>query len=174
MAQRDLNAGNRVTAARLSGAFPAGIVGYANRTSNKSFTTVTGYLRLDSIPLVSGRAYLVMAQNLRLDISVTGGATDHIKFAITYDLTGAAAGTGSTELGRSEGSWPTSGTGVDDSLPPILGWLFPSSDVASASFLITVIRTAGSGTYAVQADSPGINLIVADMGLAVADTGTDI
>jgi len=174
MAQRNLNAGNRWTAALISGAYPAGIIGYANRTSNKSFTTVVGYLRLDSIPLTAGRAYMVMAQNLRLDISVTGGATDHIKFAITYDLTGAAAGTGSTELGRSEGSWPTSGTGVDDSVPPVIGWLFPASDVASASFLLTVVRTAGSGTYAVQADSPGINLTVVDMGIAVADTGTDI
>jgi hypothetical protein len=173
MAQRDLNAGNRWTAARISGAFPAGIIGYANRTSNKSFTTVTGYLRLDSIPLVSGRAYLVMAQNIRVSISVAAGATDHLKFAITHDLTGATAGTGSTELGRAEASFPSYGTTFNDTIPAVLGWVFPTSDV-TASFLLTATRVAGSGTYAVQADTPGINLIVSDMGLAVADTGTDI
>ena len=132
---------------------------------------MTGYLRLDGVSLVNGKSYVVLAQNIRIDISGTVAATDHYKFEIRADYTGAAAGTGSTEIGRSEIS--SAGTTLDDTAPPVFGWAKPSSDV-TASFLLTATRVAGAATVSVQADTGGIWLTVIDMGWAVADTGVDV
>lgn len=168
----DLVAGTRLTAAVLRGMFPAGVIAQGNRTTNKSFTTITGYLRLDDVELVDGRAYMIVAQNLRIDISGGAAANDHYKFDLRYDGTGAAATTTSAEIGRSELTTASTSTAQDDSLPPAVGWVIPTADV-TASFLLCATRTAGGATVAVQADTGGVWLTVFDMGVAVADTGVD-
>jgi hypothetical protein len=166
--------GEPLSADELNTYAPLGVVAQGNRGSNKTgITALVGYLRIDGVPLVTGRAYMVLAQNLRVGISgTTPGTTDHFKMTVTYDGTGAAAGTGSTEIGRSEFSPIAAGT-ADDSLSPITGWVLPSAD-ATGSFLLTAQRTAGVATYDVQADTGGIWLTVVDMGYAVADAGVDI
>jgi len=166
--------GEPLSADELNTYAPLGVVAQGNRGSSKTgITSLVGYLRVDGVPLVNGRAYMVVAQNLRLAISgTTPGTSDHFKMTITYDGTGSAAGTGSTEIGRSEFSPIASGT-ADDTMPPIIGWVLPSADV-TGSFLLTAQRTAGVATYDVQADTGGIWLTVIDMGAAVADTGVDI
>lgn len=173
MATSTFTAGQRLTAAFMREAYPKGVIAQGIRTSNKTFTTVTGYLRLDSIPLLNGRVYLIMAQNLRVDISAGAAANDHYKFEIRYDGTGAAATTTSTEIGRSELTSASTSTAQDDSFPPAIGWVLPSADV-TGSFLLTATRTAGAATVAVQADTGGIFLTVFDMGFTVADSGVDI
>lgn len=165
--------GNRFTAARIAAAFPAGVIAQGNRTSNKTFTTITGYLRLDSVPLLDGRSYMIVAHNLRIDVSAGAAANDHYKFDLRYDGTGAAATTTSAEIGRSELTTASTSTAQDDSFPPVIGWVNPSAD-ATGSFLLTATRTAGGATVAVQADTGGVWLTVFDMGIAVADTGVDV
>lgn len=173
MAQKTIGAGTRGTAALFDGAYPGGVIAQGIRTSNKTFTTVTGYLRVDGVALLDDRAYMVIAHNLRIDISAGAAANDHYKFEIRQDLTGAAATTSSTEIARSELTSASTSTAQDDSFPPCIGWVFPTADV-TGSFLLTATRTAGSATVAVQADTGGILLSVIDMGLAVADTGVDV
>lgn len=170
MALPTIEVGDLVTA-DLLGTFPAGVIAFGNRTTNKAFTTITGYLRVDGVPLLNGRTYMITAQNIRLSITAGAAANDHYKFDLRYDGTGAAATTASTEIGRCE---ITSDTNADDdSAPIVVGWVYPSAD-ATGSFLLSATRVTGAATCEVQADSGGIWLTVFDMGVAASDTGVDV
>jgi hypothetical protein len=148
------------------------ILARGNRTSNKTLVlTETGYLRVDNCALVGGHAYMVICANVRLNVTTLGAATDHYKIALRYDDTGVAATTASTEVGRAETS--ADSTAADNSFPPIIGFVFPTVDVLG-SFILTANFTNNAPTTALQADTPGINLVVVDLGETVTDTGVDI
>jgi hypothetical protein len=174
VATTTFTAGQRLTANFMRLAYPMGVIAQGIRTSNKAFTTTeTGYLRLDDVDLIDGRAYMIVAQNLRVAIAGTRTANDHAKFVVRYDGTGAAATTSSTEIGRSENSTGTP-TVQNDSFPPAIGWVLPTADV-TGSFLLSAIETnSTTATYEVQADPGGVLLTVFDMGIAVADSGVDV
>jgi len=164
--------GEPLAADELNTYAPLGIIAWGNRGSNKSLsTTNTGYLRIDGVPMKNGKTYAVVAANVRLSITTSVGASDHYVIDVRQDLTGAAATTASTEIGRSE--MTAANTTSDDSFPPIIALVHPSADV-TGSFLLSARFVAGAITAALQADSPGINLFVVDLGYAVADTGVDI
>lgn len=166
MAQKDLLAGSRLTATLLDGAYPQGVIAQGNRTSAKAtISTESGYLRVDSVALESGRTYMIVAQNLRVTQTV---GTDHFKFNLRYDGTGASATTSSTEIGRDELTTSTS-----DSIGPVMGWVNPGSD-ATGSFLLSLVRTSGTGTATVNADTGGVWLTVIDLGVAVTNTGVAV
>lgn len=148
------------------------ILARGNRTSNKSFTTETGYVRIDNVAMIGGHSYVVIAANLRISLAGTVAATDHYRANIRYDDTGTAATTTSTEIGRSEMTCGAS-TASNDTLAPVIAMVNPSVDVLG-SFLLTIARTAGAATVSMQADSPGINIVVIDLGESVTDTGVDI
>lgn len=164
MAQKDLNSGNRWTAARINGAFARGEIAWTKRGTTAGPTsgaTELPLLRLDNVALESGRSYMIIASELRVDFSVT---TDHFKFNLRYSTSGAAT-VSSTVLTRSEI------TGDLDSFPPLIAFRRPST-AETGSFLLSVVRTAASGTGTVQADDDNdIQLSVQDLGLATADTG---
>jgi len=164
--------GRPLSADDLNDAYPLGIIALGNRGSNKALsTTNTGYLRVDGVALKNGRTYAVVAANIRLSITTSVGASDHYTADIRQDLTGAAATTASTEIGRSELTAANSTS--DDTYPPIIALVHPSADV-TGSFLLSARFVTGAITASLQADSPGINLFVVDLGIAVADTGVDI
>ncbi len=171
MATSTFTALQRLTAAFMRDAYPQGVIAQGNRTSNKTFTTITGYLRVDNVELLDGRCYMITAQNMRISVTAGAAASDHYNFDLRYDGTGAAATTTSTEIGRAELS--SDSTTEDNSAPIVVGWVNPTAD-ATGSFLLCATRTAGGATVAVQADNGGIWLTVIDMGIAVADTGVDV
>ena len=165
MAQKDLNAGNRWTATLIDGAFPAGEIAWTKRGTNSaatSGTTELPLLRLDNVIFEAGRAYRIEISELRVDLSVT---TDHFKFNLRLNTGGTATIASTPVLTRSEL------TGDLDSYPPIIAFRRPSS-LETASMLLSIVRTSGTGTGTVQADDDNdIQFSVQDLGIAVSDTG---
>ena len=164
MAQRDLNAGNRWTAAKISGAFPAGEVAWTKRgtTATTSGGTELPLLRLDNVIFAAGRSYMIIVSGLRIDM-VT--ATEHFKFNLRLNTAGTATIASTPVLTRSEA------TADLDTMSPIIAFRRPSS-AETGSLLLSIIRTAGASNATVQADDDNdIQFSVQDLGLAVADTG---
>lgn len=137
----------------------------ATASSTTSGTTELGILRLDNLVLKNGYAYEFVCGNIRPTLSVP---TDHFKLLLRYSSAGAAT-TSSTEIGRAEetvaslNNWP---------MPT--GWVLPGADTTTASVLLSVVRTSGTGTFTTNADTGGLWLTVVNHGVAAADTGVDI
>ncbi len=173
MAQKAIGPGTRGNADFFDGAYAGGIIASHRRATNKAFdTTETGYIRLDDVPLLGGRSYLVIADSLRVAIAGTRTVNDHVKFTIRQNNSGVAT-TASTEIGRAENSTGT-GSGSNDTVPNVIAVLNPASDL-NASFLLSAVEVPSTtATYAVQSDTGNIGLTVYDMGLQGVDTGTDV
>lgn len=170
MALPDIAVGDMWTADLIQ-TLPQGVVYQGNRAAApgaSSGTTALGILRLDNMVLKAGNAYEFVSGNLRGTTTVTTLA-DHFKFALAYSSAGAATAA-SSEIGRSE----FGGQETTDSVPPITGWVVPGTTTSTASILLYVVRTSGTGTVTVNVDTGGQWLTVIDHGVAVADTGVDV
>jgi hypothetical protein len=140
------------------------------RTTDSSTTsagTELGVMRLDDLDLKAGKAYKVYTGNLRPDISVT---TDRVKANLRYSSAGSATNS-STEIGR----WESIATSLDlNSVPRVLGMIYPSSDEPTASVRLSIIRVSGTGVIFLEADpNHGIQLFVECLGDDPGDTGID-
>lgn len=156
---------DRVDALEDETAKPRGLVKYALRTTASGSTsgaTVLGVLRLDNIPMVAGRAYLLMTANVRIDASVS---TDRVKASLLAN-TGGVATIASTEYARAESAVADLNT-----LGNMQAMIFPAATVANAGAMIAISRPSGTGTAATVAEAMGLWLAVFDVGLAVANTG---
>ncbi len=136
-------------------------VARANRSTTKTGVTgEVGILRLANVSLTSGRLYRIEGKT-RGDSSVN---TDSWISRIRYVLGGPAT-TASTILERCEGDDQKTGTVVA---------LFTPTTTGTYSFLMTVARAIGSGTFVFEPDEGGTTVVVYDMGEDPGDTGVDI
>ena len=145
------------------------VVSRGNRATASSATsggTELGVLRVDGVNLIGGHSYMVIADHLRPDLTVT---TDRAKYTLRWNDTGVAATTSSTELGRTEAAG-----GDLNSMGVIIGWVHPAADVSGASFILTISRPSGTGTVTALADTGGMNITIIDVNLTVPDTGVDL
>ena len=148
---------------------PLGIIARGNRTTSSTTTTTeVGVLRLDDIPIYTGRTYRIWTTPLQLDTSV---ANDVIRANLRITTDGSTPSTSSTVL-----TWAQSR--ADDATNPYTHVI--SVDYSPAadellSILLTVARTSGTGNVSILAASTApINLVVEDIGTDPTDTGTDI
>lgn len=173
MAQKDLSAGQRLTAGLLDGAYPKGVVYSANRDLPRAIPgAIAIMMRLDGMVLEAGRQYLCLLHQLKP--TITGGSgtgVDRFIFSLRYNPSGAVIAT-SPEVGRVECSLqPVMNT---DTAPPIMGWIKPDVTTNVGSLGFYGWRVSGSGASpTLAADQGGIWMNVVDMGLAVPDQGTD-
>lgn len=148
---------------------PANVIYYGFRTtvsSTTSGTTELPVLRIDNMVLKAGRQYLAVCHGTRPTLTVV---TDHFKMVLKYSSTGTAT-TATAELARVEMTMAST-----SNYPPILGWISPSVDTAVGSILMTVVRTAGTGTFVTNADTSNTPWIaIVDMGIAVTNTGVSL
>lgn len=147
--------------------FRIGVVARGRRTVNTSVitSTETGVLRIDSVPVFAGRAYLVILPAINVGSTVS---SDVFTVSIRVSTSGAAT-TSSTRLSRLQDVDP--GT---DPIYPLAAYFFPSAD-GTASFLMSVVRTSGTGNVAVFCSATDyLDMVVADAGFAPADTGVVI
>lgn len=136
-------------------------------SSATSGTTELGVLRIDNLSLQAGFAYEVRTGNMRYDLSV---ATDRAKAVLRYNSSGTAT-TASTEIGR----WESASSGDLNSGGPVLGYIYPSTNVTAGSVLLSIVRASGTGTITAMADTGhGIQLFVTAYGEDPGDTGVDI
>lgn len=159
----DADAGLLVQLTKL----PKGIVAWGNRTSNSTTTTTEiGVLRIDNIPIISGRAYRIWSSPMQVYSNV---ANDVVRAQVRGN-TGGVATTGSGQIGNSVSNVQTAtGTSFPDSR--VLTEIYNSVVTGSLSVLLTVARTTGTGNAQILA---GMDLVVEDIGLSQGDTGVDI
>ena len=134
-------------------AAPRGILKRHRRFSAASLTggTERGLILLPVNSLVVNKLLKITGMRLRFSSTVT---TDHVKYNLRYSSTGAATIT-STILGRAEA----------DHLETVdLQTLYTPPGAENGSFLLTAIRTTGTGAVTIQADEGGFDLVVEEMG----------
>lgn len=152
---------------------PGGIIARAERTTSSSTTTGTGgVLRIDDVPLTSGRTYRVTTSPLNGDSS-TG--TDDVRALIKFTADGSTPSTGSTTLPESSVGGDVNGGGANSWSIPIIAHYQPSGGDELFSGLLCVTRTSGSGNAYIFADSTQrMQMVIEDLGVTVVDAGTDI
>lgn len=145
-----------------------GLVGFGSRpTSSTATATEVGVLRVDDIPVMLGRSYLIKVTPAHCQGNA--GVVVAARFRITTD--GSDAGTGSTEVRYVQ---TTILTGTPDQPINIEHVYKPASDHL-LSVLLTVGKIAGAGNVTlIGGGTKTIDLCIYDTGLAVADTGVDI
>lgn len=135
------------------------------RFSTKAYTTETGFIRLDDIPVYAGYGYLVGALRLRPTMATT---TDRCKFQIRFTEDGTNATISSPSiLGRAEGAHSIS----QDLWVPF----YPVVD-ETLSLLLTCQRVGGAtSTSTIQADESGVDLFLCMFDPnGTASSGTDV
>lgn len=143
-------------------------VNRGNRTTTSSTTTTeTAVLRVDAVPVVVGRIYWVVTNNLFFTSSV---AADVVTGRIRANTAGNAT-TASTIVGEGGAQEPTTtAQGV-----PIRVKYVPGA-TGNVSFLLSVARIGGTGNASIvcATNHPDIDLAIIDGGVDPGDTGVDL
>lgn len=137
-------------------------------TSSTAAAAEQSVLRVDAIPVKSGRLYWIATGSLALDTTVSA---DSGRCLLRYDNTGASATTASTVLTVS----PTyCGNNAQQDAVQIGVFYAPASD-ETLSILLTTARLAGTGNISLlaAATSP-IDLYVMDCSVDPGDSGVDL
>jgi hypothetical protein len=168
--------GEILTADKYNGdidAGPAGIVARAERTTSSSTTTTTGgVLRIDDVPLTSGRTYRVTTSPLNGDSSV---GTDDVRAFIKFTADGSTPTTSSTTLPESVVGGDVNGGGGNSWIIPAIAHYQPTGGDELWSGLLCVQRSSGTGNAYIFADSTQrIQMVIEDLGVTVVDAGTDV
>lgn len=169
MATSTFTAGQKLTAAFMATAYPTGVIARGRRTTatGSVTTTETGVLRLDSVPLLAGRAYEISTSGINLDTSVANDiATARIRIS-----TSGAATIASTQIAQMRN---TIDDAANSNVIPLQTYYFPGVDT-TLSVLLSIVRVAGTGNIIVFCSGTEIlDLIVTDLGVAPTDTGVVI
>lgn len=168
-------AGQKVRASELNdlidkdSPLPLGILARGNRTTSSSTTTTEiGVLRLDDIPIYTGRTYRIWTSPLRMDTSV---ANDVARAIIRITTDGSTPTTSSAQICAAQTILPdiASGQSVEISMD-----YSPAADEL-LSVLLSVSRQSGTGNISIVGGTGiPIDLMVEDIGLDPGDTGVDI
>lgn len=148
------------------------VIAYLERaTASSTFTNTPEIpiLRGDSIPVVNGRSYEIIATPT---VFASSAAGDLIELKIRVSLSGAAT-IASTHLGSLVTDSKTAGGSQK-----VHGaeWLYTPGATGNLSLLVSGIRTGGSGncTIGSAATAYMLRILVRDAGLTVADSGVDL
>lgn len=142
----------------------------SERTTNGTTTTTTpqGYMRLDSIDIVSGNCYEVKTSPLIFESSVAG---DLVTITL-YGSTSGAATTSSTQL---TALVDTSQTASGNQKTKGFSYLYAAATTGQLSLLIAYVRTSGTGNVRINASATlPAQLWVTVGGVDPGDTGVDI
>lgn len=137
-------------------------------SSGATITAETAYLRVDNLVLYSGRSYRFWTSPLSLKGSVVG---DIVEARFRFSTAGPA-GTANTLLNNVRAYINIAAT---PARLPLQARYSPGANLTTASLLLSIIRhTAGAGSTGVQlvasATEP-VDLVIEDMGPAVANSG---
>lgn len=146
-----------------------GIIARARRTSSTGniTTTETGVLRLDSVPVVSGRAYKIVTNGINMDTD-TSNDVGTVRFRVN------TAGTATTSSTLINSFRNTIDNNSQSNVVSAIG-MFIAGSTGNASFLMSLVRQAGSGNLIIFCDATNyLDMWVEDMGVAPSDTGVVI
>jgi hypothetical protein len=138
-------------------------------TSTGSVTTTeTGFLRLDNIPVASGRIYQINTTNINLDTSVDNDIGD-VKCRVAFAASpGTLATTSSTQLTHMRN---TIDSAAQSNVLPMNAFYIAPSD-GYISLLLSLVRVTGTGNLIIFASSTEIlDFVVQYAGIDPGDTG---
>lgn len=145
-----------------------GIVKYGFRTSTSTNTatsaTAVGVFRLDSISLLSGRAYSIRIPGLHITSTVT---TDNMRVEGRFSTSGTATTASAVMPGLQ--AFQIFGSTVN------LETIYQPGSNQTVSLILCIARDSGSGTVSLYGDASRLyQIIVEDLGLAVSNTGVNL
>lgn len=137
-------------------------------TSSTAASAAQGVLRLDSVPLLAGRRYLIRTNTLILTSSV---AADRGTARLSMSTSGTAT-TGSTQYAVANSPAIDSTT---DGCEVTAAFSYTPASNETASILLWTQRLTGTGNVRLLVTgSVSIDIEVVDMGISASDTGVDI
>jgi len=163
---------NASTANDIIGASLNRVVARARRTTAKTpITTESGFLRLDDIPVISGRTYEICTSPLTLDSSVDNEVGVARIRAVQSASVGTPATTSSTQLGQMR-EFQDANANAD--LNTIQVYYYPVAD-GFLSVLLSAARITALGTFQFFASATEpCDLIVRQLGTDPGDTGVSL
>lgn len=147
-----------------------GVIRRGLRTTNSTGTTTeVGVLRIDGIPVAAGRLYRVRTATSMIFSSTV--ANDLLEARLYYSLGGTAA-IGVNQFGvLSIESRTAGGSQYTDAITAFL----PSPGTGTLSVLLSIARTAGTGTVSIPASATyPVHMTVEDLGPDPGNTGISI
>jgi hypothetical protein len=153
--------------------FTQGAVARGRRITASSVATGTelGVLRVDSVVLTAGHAYMVFTSPLNIKGSVVGDIGD-VRLRVNE---GGTATTSSTQITHVR---HYTNNASFTPLAPLVVYYEPAATTSVASFLLTVARVvSGASSTGVQLGASSaevLDLVICDIGTSVPDTGVDL
>jgi hypothetical protein len=165
-----VSAGDTPSATTLND--PSGMcVAYGERTTTSTGSTGTevGVLRIDSIPIVSGRHYKFVLSPVSFTSTVAGDLIA-VRFRLNTSGTATTASTLVAELAE-DAKTASAQEKVHGMVVP-----YPATTTANLSLLLSIIRNTGTGTCTIAVSAAGYNIRVGvyDCGVDPGDTGVDL
>jgi len=148
---------------------PGQVISRGSRSTNSSTTTTVEIpvLRVDGIPVISGRAYVIRVNNFGLNTTVNG---DAVIARLRYSNAGLAT-VASTELTALRIN--IASTAAAPILPINANWWAVATE--TLSILLTVQRAGGTGNVSLSPTAgQTIDIVVQDAGTDPGDTGVDL
>ena len=144
------------------------VVAYGDRQSNSTAASAEqSVLRLDNIPMVSGRIYEIRCNPVIVDGTVNN---DVGRLSLRINTSGTAT-TASTQLAINQVRLADNAIGEDCSV----GLLYVPSGNVTASVLLSHVRSSGTGNIMLLGSATiPIQLVVIDRGPNPTDTGVDL
>jgi hypothetical protein len=144
------------------------VIARGNRQTNSTAASAeTGVIRLDNIPMASGRVYWIGTNGLSIDTTVSN---DIARILLRINTAGVAT-TGSTNIWLGQVRLADNGAAEQVAA----GVLYQPAGAVTASVLLSHTRAGGTGNIQVMGSSVlPVDLWVVDLGEDPGDTGTDI
>lgn len=158
-------AGNRIFATDINN-----LIAYADRQTNGTLTTTAeqGYLRLDSIPIVTGERLEIKLSPVIVESSVAG---DLVQINLRGSTSGAATTSSTLLTVLADDAKTASGNQKTDSF----SYLYTPGGSGSLSLLISYVRATGTGNVRINASANiPCQLWVYRARGTVSDTGVDV
>lgn len=171
----DFQSHELVTATKLNRALRSGrCVGRARRITNSNATSGTTFqtvLRLDDIPVFSGRQYGLLTTNFFLDGSV---ANDVAQAFVLYTTDGSTPTIASAQFPGAYTQTVVPNISFGEARPIITSYI-PAAD-ETLSLLLCIARGSGTGVITLQANGSGTicEMRLMDCGEDPGDTGVDV
>lgn len=163
-------AGDDLSADELNLAvLPGQVIARGLRVSSSTAASAeTGVLRVDDIPVTSGRLYYIATNPMSIDTSVSA---DTVRVLLRIDETGADATTASTTIALNQRVL----TNAASAETIIVGTYRAASASGTWSVLLSHVRQTGTGNVQlVGGATTPIELFVIDCGVDPGDTGVDL
>jgi hypothetical protein len=146
-------------------ALDGGVIARGVRTTSSTAANPSPVLRLDGVPVYSGRCYRVTSNN----INIFGAAGDTDSLNIRFSSSGNATSASPEVAGGRHEMKLVNGGGAAAQFRVATDY-FPTSDL-TISFLLIGERNTGSGTVQVYGDATSIiELTIEDLGPAPSNT----